>query len=63
MTANALQKNVRKQLMRIGQIAKENFGSVSTSNVLVVLYSEHVYRKLIRILLQQFVPLLFFIVD
>ena len=28
MTANALQKNVKKQLFRIGQMAKENFAGL-----------------------------------
>lgn len=36
MTANALQKNVKKQLFRIGQMAKENFGSVSTVDTPIV---------------------------
>ena len=34
MTANALQKNVKKQLFRFGQMAKENFGSVSIANTM-----------------------------
>lgn len=38
MTANALQKNVKKQLFRIGQMAKENFaGSVSACNALDII--------------------------
>ena len=36
MTANALQKNVKKQLFRFGQMAKENFGSVRIVSVLSV---------------------------
>ena len=51
MTANALQKNVKKQLFRIGQIAKENFGSVSNANTPRVLF---VQAKVKDIFINQF---------